>query len=120
MRISDWSSDVCSSDLQIVEFQVRTYEMHEFAERGLAASFHYHDQKESKTYKKGKSSTLPSHLQWITKLQEIASRLGSGDEITSDQLNVVLFKDRIFVYSPKGDIFTLPECSHPLVFPYLS
>ncbi len=38
---------------QIVEFQIRTYEMHEYAERGLAASFHYHDQKKFKRlYKK--------------------------------------------------------------------
>lgn len=105
---------------QIVEFQIRTYEMHEYAERGLAASFHYHDQKDSKAYIKKKSSAvLPTNMQWITQLQEVASRLGSGDEITSDQLNVDLFSDRIFVYSPKGDIYNLPEGALPLDFAYL-
>lgn len=105
---------------QIVEFQIRTYEMHEFAERGLAASFHYHEQKSTKDYTKKKSSAvLPTHMQWITQLQEIASRLGSGEEITSDQLNVDLFSDRIFVYSPKGDIYNLPEGALPLDFAYL-
>lgn len=104
---------------QIVEFQIRTQDMHEFAERGLAASFHYHEQKSSKDYARKKSSVLPTQLQWITQLQEIASKLRSGDEIPADQLGIDLFKDRIFVYSPKGDIFNLPEGALPLDFAYL-
>lgn len=105
---------------QIVEFQIRTYEMHEYAERGLAASFHYHEQKESKDYiRKRTSAVLPGQMQWITQLQEIATRLRSGEDITSDQLNVDLFGDRIFVYSPKGDIYNLPEGALPLDFAYL-
>lgn len=105
---------------QIVEFQIRTYDMHEYAERGLAASFHYHEQKGSKAYHKKKASAvLPAHMQWITQLQEIASRLRSGENIPADQLNVDLFADRIFVYSPKGDIYNLPEGALPLDFAYL-
>lgn len=104
---------------QIVEFQIRTYDMHEFAERGLAASFHYHEQKSSKDYARKRSAVLPTQLQWITQLQEIASRLRNGEDITNDQLNVDLFGDRIFVYSPKGDIYNLPEGALPLDFAYL-
>lgn len=105
---------------QIVEFQIRTYEMHEYAERGLAASFHYHDQKSSKNYMKNKASaSLPAHLQWITQLQDIAIRLGNNEDISKDQLNIDLFGTRIFVYSPKGDIYNLPEGALPLDFAYL-
>lgn len=106
---------------QIVEFQIRTYEMHEYAERGLAASFHYHEQKNSKDYtmKRKKSSVLPGSMQWITQLQDIATRLRSGEDITESQLNIDLFGDRIFVYSPKGDIYNLPEGAFPLDFAYL-
>jgi len=106
---------------QIVEFQIRTYGMHEYAERGLAASFHYHEQKDSKDYtkKKLKSSNLPAHMQWITQLQEVASRLRNGAEISQDQLEVDLFGNRIFVYSPKGDIYNLPEGALPLDFAFL-
>lgn len=111
---------VLTPSKQIVEFQIRTYEMHEFAERGLAASFHYHEQKSSKDYTKGKkSSVLPANMQWITQLQEIAIKLRSGEEITESQLNIDLFGNRIFVYSPKGDIYNLPEGAFPLDFAYL-
>jgi GTP pyrophosphokinase len=105
---------------QIVEFQIRTYEMHEYAERGLAASFHYHDQKNSKGYMHNKPvSSLPAHLQWINQLQEIATRLRSNEEVSNAQMNIDLFGNRIFVYSPKGDIYNLPEGALPLDFAYL-
>lgn len=105
---------------QIVEFQIRTNEMHQFAERGLAASFHYHDKKSSKEYKEGKKTpSLPSNMQWITELQEIAAKLVNNEEVPKSQLNVELFGNRIFVHSPKGDIFDLPEGALPLDFAYL-
>jgi guanosine-3',5'-bis(diphosphate) 3'-pyrophosphohydrolase len=111
---------VLTPSKQIVEFQIRTFEMHEFAERGLAASFHYHEQKSSKDYTRGKKSAiLPANMQWITQLQEIATKLRSGEEITKSQLNIDLFGQRIFVYSPKGDIYNLPEGAFPLDFAYL-
>ena len=111
---------VLTPSKQIVEFQIRTYDMHEYAERGLAASFHYHEQKSSKNYTQGKkSAVLPSHMQWITQLQEIATKLRSGEEISESQLSIDLFGNRIFVYSPKGDIYNLPEGAFPLDFAYL-
>jgi GTP pyrophosphokinase len=111
---------VITPNKQIIEFQVRTYEMHEYAERGLAASFHYHEQKTSKDYiKKRKSSELPTNMNWIVQLQEVVDKLQKGEEISNDQLNIDLFGNRIFVHSPKGDIFDLPEGALPLDFAYL-
>lgn len=111
---------VITRNEQIVEFQIRSQEMHEYAERGLAASFHYHDQKDSKLYTKRRSSSaLPAQLQWITELQDIAQRLSNDEEISQDQLNVDIFGDRIFVYSPKGDIYNLPVGALPLDFAYM-
>lgn len=105
---------------QIVEFQIRTGEMHDYAERGLAASFHYHEQKGSKAYARGKAAAhMPAELQWISQMQEVAARLRDGEEISDDQLNIDLFGNRIFVYSPKGDIYNLPEGALPLDFAYL-
>ncbi|MFZ1360981.1 MAG: RelA/SpoT family protein [Candidatus Saccharimonadales bacterium] len=111
---------VITPSKQIVEFQIRTHDMHDYAERGLAASFHYHEQKSDKGYVKNKNTAnLPAELQWITQMQEIASRLRDGEEISQEQLNIDLFGNRIFVYSPKGDIYNLPEGALPLDFAYL-
>ncbi|MDN5274637.1 MAG: relA [Candidatus Saccharibacteria bacterium] len=112
---------VITPSKQIVEFQIRTRDMHEYAERGLAAGFHYHEQKDTKNYIRGRSTaaSLPTQLQWITQLQEIAARLGSGDDISQDELNIDLFGNRIFVYSPKGDIYNLPEGALPLDFAFM-
>ena len=111
---------VLTPNKQIIEFQIRTQEMHEYAERGLAASFHYNERKTTKDYiKSKKTSTLPANMQWITQLQEVVSKLKREEKISRDQLNVDLFVDRIFVYSPKGDIYNLPEGALPLDFAYL-
>ena len=111
---------VITPNKQIVEFQIRTHEMHEYAERGLAASFHYNERKTSKDYtKKKKSSVLPGSMQWIVQLQEIVVKLKKGEKITKNQLNIDLFSDRIFIHSPKGDIYNLPEGALPLDFAYL-
>lgn len=105
---------------QIVEFQIRTKAMHEYAERGLAASFHYHDQKTSKDYIENRAaSVLPENMRWIQELQEIVGKLEGGEEISGNQLKIDLFSDRIFVHSPKGDIYDLPEGALPLDFAYL-
>lgn len=111
---------VITPSKQIVEFQIRTNDMHDYAERGLAASFHYHEQKSTAGYTKRKTtpSSLPAQLQWITQLQEVATKLRTGDVISQDQLNIDLFGMRIFVYSPKGDIYNLPEGALPLDFAY--
>ncbi|HEX6258034.1 MAG TPA: RelA/SpoT family protein [Candidatus Saccharimonadales bacterium] len=110
---------VITPSKQIVEFQIRTHDMHEYAERGLAASFHYHEQKSARSYHTRQASTLPMELQWITQLQEIAAKLKDNQEVPLSQLQIDLFGDRIFVYSPKGDIYNLPEGALPLDFAYV-
>ena len=103
---------------QIVEFQIRTKEMHEHAERGLAASFHYNEQKLTDAYKKGRIGSMPADLSWIRELQEAAALAGEGKRFDSDKFRMKLFSDRIFVYSPKGDIYDLPSGAFPLDYAY--
>ena len=103
---------------QIVEFQIRTKEMHEYAERGLAASFHYNEQKLTDAYKKGRMGAMPADLSWIRDLQEAAALAGEGKRFDSDKFRMKLFSDRIFVYSPKGDIYDLPRGAFPLDYAY--
>ncbi len=103
---------------QIVEFQVRTREMHEYAERGLAASFHYNEQKLGEDYKHGRIAELPDHLAWIKDLQVTASKTGKKKSFDTEKFRMNLFNGRIFVYSPKGDIYDMPEGSFVLDFAY--
>lgn len=103
---------------QAVEFQIRTHEMHEYAERGLAASFHYNEQKLTEAYTKGTIAELPTDLHWIEHLQSAAAQISEGKEFDGDDLKIDLFGDRIFVYSPKGDIYDLPAGAYPLDYAY--
>ena len=103
---------------QIVEFQVRTKEMHEYAERGLAASFHYNEQKLTDAYRKGRVAELPDHLTWIKNLQLTAAKAGKSEAFDTEKFRMNLFSDRIFIYSPKGDIWDLPRGAYALDFAY--
>ncbi len=103
---------------QIVEFQVRTRQMHEYAERGLAASFHYNEQKLTDAYRKGQIAELPEHLEWIKDLQITAAKTGKKKAFDAEKFRMNLFHDRIFVYSPKGDIYDLPRGAYALDFAY--
>ena len=109
---------VITKDKKIIEFQIRTREMHEFAERGLAASFYYNEQKLTENYRTGKIQHLPTSLLWITELQETAAKLKAGKKVNVKKLRLNLFADKIFVYTPKGDIIDLPKGSLPLDFAY--
>ena len=109
---------VITKDKRIVEFQIRTKEMHEYAERGLAASFYYNEQKLTENYKEGKIEHLPTNLLWITELQMTAAKLREGKKVDLKKLKLNLFADKIFVYTPKGDIIDLPSGSLPLDFAY--
>ncbi len=109
---------VITKDKHIVEFQIRTSEMHEYAERGLAASFYYNEQKLTENYKKGKIEHLPTNLLWITELQMTAAKLREGKKVDLKKLKLNLFADKIFVYTPKGDIIDLPVGALPLDFAY--
>ncbi|MFV0485164.1 MAG: RelA/SpoT family protein [Candidatus Saccharimonadales bacterium] len=109
---------VITPDKQIVEFQIRTKEMHDYAERGLAASFYYNEQKLTSAYTQGKVNKLPTNLLWIKELQEATAKLSSGGKVDARKLKLNLFADKIFVYTPKGDIIDLPKGSMPLDFAY--
>lgn len=109
---------IITENEQIVEFQIRTAQMHDYAERGLAASFHYNEQKLTDAYRKGQIAAMPADLAWIQQLQEVAAQVREGKDADIERLKVDLFGDRIFVYSPKGDLYDMPEGAYPLDYAY--
>lgn len=103
----------------IIEVQVRTEEMHHQAEYGLAAHWSY---SEAKT--KGASGevlntgiAIPKKLQWVRQLIDWQTEVKDNQEylksVTLDAL-----EHRIFVYSPKGDVFDLPRGATPIDYAY--
>jgi GTP pyrophosphokinase len=104
-------------DGHITEIQIRTPEMHETAEFGLAAHFYYDSQKGGKAYVRGESQVLPDNLRWVQQLSALQRAATSGQEFI-EGARLELFADRIFVFSPKGDLYDLPEGSTPLDFAF--
>ena len=99
-----------------IEIQIRTKQMHDDAEMGVAAHWRY---KEGSTSTKGsdKKSGFDEKISWLKKIlqwQEDVSE--SGDLI--DELRSQVFEDRIYVFTPNGDVIDLPAGSTPLDFAY--
>ena len=94
---------------KIIEFQIRTKEMHDLAEFGVAAHWHYKDAQ-------GKTITRKT-ADWINKLLEIQKKFQDNKKYLSE-LKFEIFQNRIFVFTPKGDVIDLPEYSTPIDFAY--
>lgn len=104
---------VFCEDGRIVEFQIRTKDMHEHAENGIAAHWHY-----SESDKKGTHAEM-KELEWVSKIKQW--RQASQEEDPKDffdSLKLDLFKERIFVFTPDGDVKDLPLGATPIDFAY--
>lgn len=104
---------------KIIEIQIRTEKMNNEAELGIAAHWYYSEQKGFKAYFKKVFAGAPEReLKWIEQLREWQKQIqGSSDEYFQS-LKIDFFKDRIFVFTPKGDVIDLPEGATPIDFAY--
>jgi GTP pyrophosphokinase len=94
---------------QIMEVQIRTEEMHRMAEYGVAAHWRY---------KEGESDPrVDEQISWVRQLLELDSDLSESHEFL-EMLQMDLFQDQVFVFTPKGDVIDLPANSGPLDFAY--
>lgn len=101
---------IFTGDGGIAEIQIRTMEMHQHAEYGIAAHF---------SYKEKGSSHIPNkfHQQWIKELEELQTN-ESDQQTFLDNLKKDFFTDRIFVFTPKGDVIDLPTGASVVDFAY--
>lgn len=101
---------------EVVEFQIRTPEMHSEAERGIAAHWRYDEA--------GKRSLpQPVHggeLSWVKELGELEGQQHDNGDLADrlDSLKIDAFQNRIFVLTPSGDVIDLPEGATPVDFAY--
>ena len=92
------------------EFQIRTDEMNEEALYGIAAHWYY---KEHRNYEKDKSK----QPRWIREIMDLQLNIKDTHDFIK-QVKFDVFQDRIFVFSPKGDVYDLPEGATPIDFAY--
>ena len=92
------------------EVQIRTHEMHHFAEYGMAAHW---------KYKSGSSSReeMNKKLEWIARLIETENGTRDPDEFLH-ALKTDIFQDEVFVFTPKGDVIALPQGATVIDFAY--
>ena len=89
------------------EVQIRTWDMHETAEYGIAAHW---------KYKQGTGSGSEKDFEWVRRLLE--TQQDSDAEEFVQSMKIDMFDDEVFVYTPKGRIVNLPAGSTPIDFAY--
>jgi GTP pyrophosphokinase len=93
-----------------LEVQIRTREMHEHAELGVAAHWQY---KEGRRADAG----FQQKINWLRQLLEPAARAGNEPDLLAG-LQAEIFEDRVYALSPKGEVIDLPRAATPLDFAY--
>src|SRR5690625_3266291 len=96
-----------------LEVQIRTKEMHEIAEYGIAAHWAY---KEGRQLNKGNLS-FEKKLTWFREILDWQNETHDAEEFM-ESLKVDLFSDMVYVFTPKGDVIELPSGSIPIDFAY--
>ena len=102
---------VSGRDGKIVEVQIRTNEMHQVAETGVAANWSYREGERSEN----KFAVDP--FVWISEITESFSNTEDQDEFL-EHVKLEMFADQVFCFTPKGDVVKLPRGATPLDFAY--
>lgn len=95
-----------------LEVQIRTWEMHEIAEYGVAAHWRYKE-------KGSQKANNPNDIQfsWMRKLVEYNTDVASAEDYVNS-VKIDLFSDQVFAFTPNGDVFDLPVNATPVDFAY--
>lgn len=95
---------------QMVEIQIRTWEMHQIAETGIAAHWLYKERRD-------KGTALDRQMAWLRQLVDWQTDTTDPKEFM-EELKIDLFPHEIFVFTPKGDLIQLPEGATPIDFAF--
>ncbi|WP_018982758.1 GTP diphosphokinase [Salinimonas chungwhensis] len=94
-----------------VEIQIRTQQMHQDAELGVAAHWKY------KEGTSGKANSSEDRVNWLRKILQWQEEVAESGDLV-EELRSQVFDDRVYVFTPKGDVIDLPQGSTPLDFAY--
>jgi GTP pyrophosphokinase len=104
-------TSVIGPERQRVEVQIRTQEMHDVAERGVAAHWRYRE------HVGVKDSGEASALEWLRDMVELLER-GDNAEDFLEHSRLNMYQDQVFAFTPKGDLIALPRGATPIDFAY--
>jgi GTP pyrophosphokinase len=99
---------VFGPERQRIEIQIRTTEMHDIAEHGVAAHWHY---------KQGTGKTEGRQYRWVRELLDILEH-AAGPEEFLEHTKLEMFQDQVFCFTPRGDLINLPRGATPVDFAY--
>ncbi len=99
---------VIGPERQRIEVQIRTRDMHEIAELGVAAHW---------SYKQGAGKTEGPQYRWLRELLDILDH-ASGPEEFLEHTKLEMFQDQVFAFTPKGDLIALPRGATAVDFAY--
>jgi GTP pyrophosphokinase len=103
---------VIGPEQQRVEVQIRTQEMHDIAERGVAAHWRYREKLSQREF------GAEGAYQWLREMVELLERGDSVEEfLENSRLN--MYQDQVFCFTPKGDLISLPRGATPIDFAYM-
>ncbi len=100
---------VIGPEKQPIEIQIRTHQMHEIAELGVASHWSY--KQDSQASKDGKQ------YRWLRELLDILSHSSDPEEFL-ENTRLEMYHDQVFCFSPKGDLIALPKGSTPVDFAF--
>jgi GTP pyrophosphokinase len=99
-------------DNKPLEIQIRTAEMHEMAEYGIAAHWRYKEQKGGR-----RDTRYEQKIAWLRRLMDWRHEVESAQDFV-DSLKTDVFEEHIYVFTPQGDIVELPRGATPIDFAY--
>ncbi len=103
-------TSVIGSNKKPIEIQIRTHEMHEFAERGVASHWKY---KSSEKF----NSLSWKEYDWLKDLVEIVEK-NENPEHSYEYTKLQMFQENVFCFTPKGSVIKLPKDATPIDFAY--
>jgi GTP diphosphokinase / guanosine-3',5'-bis(diphosphate) 3'-diphosphatase len=99
---------VIGPERQRIEVQIRTREMHEVAELGVAAHW---------SYKQDAARTEGKQYRWLRELLDILEHASNPEEFL-ENTKLEMYQDQVFCFTPKGDLIALPRGATPVDFAY--
>jgi GTP diphosphokinase / guanosine-3',5'-bis(diphosphate) 3'-diphosphatase len=102
---------VIGPEQQRVEVQIRTEEMHDIAERGVAAHWRYREHVEEQ------DAAAANAYKWLRDMVELLEKGDSPEEFL-EHSRLHMYQDQVFCFSPKGDLISLPRGATPIDFAY--